>query len=197
LEPFAGEDGWATASELGRIDDRWWAGGDVDGAGIASLATARGRHAAEALHARLRGLEPPTPNLRPPIGRGPVKPDSYDGPPRTVERTRPVEEWLSRPDDEISVGLTEAEFHEEAGRCLSCGNCFGCEQCWMYCAHGCFTRLDEVRPGAYFSLSLDQCKACGKCVDVCPCGFLEVRDPAEAGSGIRSGDERTTGRQES
>ena len=44
----------------------------------------------------------------------------------------------------------------------------------MYCTSGCYTRLSEVGPGAYFSLVLDACQACGKCIEVCPCGFLEV-----------------------
>jgi ferredoxin len=47
----------------------------------------------------------------------------------------------------------------------------------MYCTTGCFTRLEEVGPGAYFSLMLDQCHECGKCVEVCPSGFLEVSQP--------------------
>jgi len=59
-------------------------------------------------------------------------------------------------------------------RCFSCGSCLGCEQCTMYCTRGCFTRLDEVEPGRYFTLALDECLECGKCIEVCPSGFLEV-----------------------
>jgi ferredoxin len=45
----------------------------------------------------------------------------------------------------------------------------------MFCTPGCFTKLEEVEPGVYFTLTLDQCEECGKCVEVCPCGFLEVK----------------------
>jgi Fe-S-cluster-containing hydrogenase component 2 len=46
----------------------------------------------------------------------------------------------------------------------------------MFCTVGGFIRLDEVRPGFYYALSLDECEQCGKCVEVCPCGFLQVDD---------------------
>ena len=159
----------------GRVADRMWAGGDVLSLGIASTAIAHGRRAAEAVHARLRGLPEPALELPDPIEAGPVKLDYYLERPRLEPLVRPVSEWLHEPDSEIHLGITEEQFLEEVARCLSCGQCFGCEQCWMYCAHTCFSRLDEVRPGAYFSVVLDTCQACGKCIDVCPCGFLQIQ----------------------
>jgi Fe-S-cluster-containing hydrogenase component 2 len=44
----------------------------------------------------------------------------------------------------------------------------------MFCTSGCFTKLEEIGPGVYFTLTLEQCQECGKCAEVCPCGFLEV-----------------------
>jgi Fe-S-cluster-containing hydrogenase component 2 len=46
----------------------------------------------------------------------------------------------------------------------------------MYCTAGCFTRLEQPEPGMYYTLTTDQCLECGKCIEVCPCGFLEVAD---------------------
>jgi NADPH-dependent glutamate synthase beta subunit-like oxidoreductase len=180
LQDLRPEGGWVRTDGSGRLSDRLWAAGDVAGPGSAGMAIGRARLAAEAIHARLRGraVEPPTAasSIRGPT----VRPEYYPRKPRTQPRTRPQEEWLERPGDEIHLGLTEKQFQEEVARCLSCGQCFGCEHCWMYCVHDCFTRLDEVRPGAYFSLAIDQCQACGKCIDVCPCGFLEVRQAPDA-----------------
>ena len=79
---------------------------------------------------------------------------------------------------EVAGTITEEQFLAEASRCYSCGSCFGCEQCSMFCTPGCFTKLEEVGPGVYFTLTLDQCEECGKCVEVCPCGFLEVTPPS-------------------
>ncbi len=75
---------------------------------------------------------------------------------------------------EVTATVTEDQFLQEVHRCYSCGSCMGCEQCFMFCTAGCFTRLEEPTPGFYFSLSLDACEECGKCIEVCPCGFLEV-----------------------
>ena len=47
----------------------------------------------------------------------------------------------------------------------------------MYCTSQCFTRVDQAEVGFYYTLSLDQCEECGKCVSVCPCGYLEVTPP--------------------
>jgi NADPH-dependent glutamate synthase beta subunit-like oxidoreductase len=170
---------WLGADATGRVDEHVWAAGDVLGLGIAGTAIARGRQAAEAVHARLRGLPDEAPETESPAGDGKVKQEFYPDRPRAAPPTIPPEDRLSRPDDEIRLGLSADQFLEEIGRCFSCGQCFGCEHCWIYCAHDCFSRLEEVRPGAYFSVALDQCQACGKCIDVCPCGFLEVRPAPE------------------
>ena len=34
--------------------------------------------------------------------------------------------------------------------------------------------VESAGPGMYFTINLDNCKECGKCIEVCPCGFLEV-----------------------
>ena len=86
----------------------------------------------------------------------------------------PIELRLKSGSTEVVKTITEQQFLAEAERCFSCGSCYGCEQCSMYCTTQCFSRLQEVTPGAYFSLMLDQCHECGKCAEVCPSGFLEV-----------------------
>ena len=81
---------------------------------------------------------------------------------------------IADPAAEVSGRITQEQFLGEADRCFSCGSCFGCQQCSMYCTAACYIRLEESEPGVYFALSLDQCEECGKCIEVCPCGFLDV-----------------------
>jgi NADPH-dependent glutamate synthase beta subunit-like oxidoreductase len=180
LQELRPEGGWVETDGSGRLSEKLWAAGDVAGLGSAGMAIGRARLAAETIHARLRGrtLEPPSAASAPPDPK--VRPEYYSDKPRARPRTRPREEWLQRPGEEIHLGLTEEQFQAEVARCFSCGQCFGCEHCWIYCVHDCFTRLEEVRPGAYFSLAIDQCQACGKCIDVCPCGFLQIRQSPDA-----------------
>jgi NADPH-dependent glutamate synthase beta subunit-like oxidoreductase/Pyruvate/2-oxoacid:ferredoxin oxidoreductase delta subunit len=177
FEDLDQDGGWFLTGNGGAIDDGVFAGGDALGLGIAGMAIVQGRHAAEALHARLRGLEPQA--AAPDVGRQLVGPDEIimefheKRPPVHAERLAP-EERLARPLAEVSGTITEEQFLEETSRCFSCGSCFGCEQCEMFCTSGCFTKLEEVGPGVYFTLTLEQCQECGKCAEVCPCGFLEV-----------------------
>lgn len=166
---------WATASELG---DGLWTGGDTLGLGIASRAISQGRQAAEKVHARLQGL-PATPLPHtPPLPEGAVKPDFYAGRAPVVPVRRPADTWRTDPAGELQSTITEAAFLDEVGRCFSCGLCYGCEQCFMYCSAGGFTRLHEPAPGKYFALALEHCLACGKCADLCPCGFVTPAPPA-------------------
>jgi ferredoxin len=160
---------WATDAEL---EDGLWTGGDTLGLGIASRAIAQGRQAAEAVHAHLQGLEPPATPARAPLPQRGVKPDFYPGQAPVALPHRPADHWKVDPEGELQDTISQELFLEEIGRCFSCGLCYGCEQCFMYCNVGGFTRLDQVAPGAYFAFDSDLCQACGKCADLCPCGFL-------------------------
>jgi len=175
LEHYRFDGGDSRAGPSGEIARRVWAGGDVLSPGLASSAIANSRKAAEAVHARLRGLPERVCEQPDPVKIGPVKIDYYAEKPRLQSATRPVPERLKESEAEIHLGISQEQFLEEVERCLSCGQCFGCEQCWMYCAHTCFTRLENGKPGVYFAMSLDECKACGKCIDICPCGYLQIR----------------------
>jgi formate dehydrogenase major subunit len=168
------ERGWLSTGENGAAACDLWGGGDVVAPGIAVAAVAHGRRAAEALHARLRGLPPPAADGRDLLDPSDILVDFHVAAPRARPRRLSAEEALGQPQAEVGLGITEEQLLAEASRCFSCGSCFGCEQCWMYCTPLCFTPLEEAAPGAYFSLSLDRCEDCGKCVEVCPCGFLEV-----------------------
>jgi len=175
LDDLQREGVWARTGADGNLGNRLWAAGDVVSPGVAGSAIGKARLAAEIVDARLRGRPAPRPASPSSIESGRVRPDSSPDRPRCDPSSLSPGLRLERPDDEVHLGLTQSQFETELARCLSCGQCFGCELCWVYCAHECFTRLEEVRPGSYFSVALDHCQACGKCVDLCPCGFLEVR----------------------
>jgi Pyruvate/2-oxoacid:ferredoxin oxidoreductase delta subunit len=79
-----------------------------------------------------------------------------------------------RPWSEVALDHDAAAILAEASRCYSCGDCSGCERCWMYCTPGCMKRSTDRRPGHYFEINLDLCDGCRKCAEECPCGFLEM-----------------------
>jgi NADPH-dependent glutamate synthase beta subunit-like oxidoreductase len=168
---------WLRTAADGKLDVNLWAGGDDRGPGIASSAIAQGRLAAESAHAELRGEPAPAiEDTRQPVAGGSVRTDYYPDSPRSEHARRPAAECLADPDAEIEATLTYEQAREEAARCMSCGLCMDCQQCFMYCNQSGFTRIEETRPGHYFAMALDACEGCGKCIEICPCGYLEPRD---------------------
>ena len=179
LDEFRPQGDWVQLDDVGRIADAMWGGGDAAGLGIAVLAVFHGRRAAEAAHSRFTGETLPERPPAPFIGPDGVDRDAYPDRVRAASQRWAEAEWLARPDAEIAATITEAEFLGESSRCYSCGLCFGCERCWMFCnPHG-YTRLQEVAPGAYYALALDQCEGCGKCIELCPCGFIAAESKRE------------------
>ncbi len=162
------------AGSNGELAPGLLAGGDLLGPDIAGTAITQGRRAAAALHARLRGLPEPLEDKRRVITPDEVTLDSKDPIAAAVAGHRSVAEALAEPTIEVVDTLTEEQFIVEAERCFSCGLCMGCEACWMYCTAGSIIEVTGSSPGNYFTLNLDACEECGKCVEVCPCGYLEA-----------------------
>lgn len=177
MKELVDSDGWLETDAEGRLTGSLWAGGDDRGAGLASAAIAQGRYAAEAAHAELRGLPRTLPETtRKPIDHGSVRTDYYAEQARTPAPHRPADSWLADPETEIDQTMTDEQVAAEARRCLSCGLCFDCQQCFMYCNGAGFTRVEQTSPGNYFVLALEACEGCGKCIEICPSGYLEARD---------------------
>jgi NADPH-dependent glutamate synthase beta subunit-like oxidoreductase len=167
---------WLRTEEDGKLGENIWAGGDDRGPGIAGKAIAQGRLAAESAHAELRGQEGPVAApQRKALQSGAVKTDFYAEQRRTQGPRRAQDTWLANPEKEIDQTIGYEQACEEASRCMSCGLCFDCQQCFMYCNVGGFTRIEETRPGNYFVFALDDCEGCGKCIEICPSAYLESR----------------------
>lgn len=162
---------WLRVNEWGETGvDGIYAGGDDVGLGLVSIAIGQGRFAAEAIDARFRGKPLVKPERPPLIGPDKIKLDWYKPLPRHERKKIPVEQRGM--DTEIELGLSEEEALAETQRCMSCGMCMDCETCWMYCTNSAFERLPK---GQHYRIKLELCNGCGKCADVCPCGYIEMR----------------------
>lgn len=149
-----------------------FAGGDVLELGLVTIAIAQGKRAADAIHRYLRGLPMPEEPSRPPVVKGDrMKLSWYKKAPRNKPYEMPVEERLAKPDAEIVSSLTREEAFAEAKRCLSCGMCFDCETCWMFCQNGVFEKLPK---GQHYRFKIELCNGCKKCAEECPCGYIDM-----------------------
>lgn len=166
---------WLKVDSWGRTGlEGVWSGGDTLTLGLATISIGQGRRAAECIHAVLRGTEPKDAPARPTIGSDRIKLSWYKDKPRAERRVLTPEERLARPTDEYDLGITAEQALEETTRCFSCGLCFGCENCWMYCQNSCFKKVTQPRPGYYYDVNLALCDGCKKCSEECPCGFLDL-----------------------
>ena len=72
--------------------------------------------------------------------------------------------------------LEEQQVVDEAERCMSCGMCFECDNCVIYCPQDAVFRVkkDQSTTGRYVDTDYNKCIGCHICADVCPTGYIEM-----------------------
>ncbi len=78
--------------------------------------------------------------------------------------------------DEVMAGLSEAAARHEAQRCLSCGVCFECDNCFAACPEQAIAKLG---PGKGYSVDPMRCTGCAVCFEQCPCHAIEMVQEAD------------------
>ena len=78
--------------------------------------------------------------------------------------------------DERFTGFSEEDVIAEAARCMSCGMCFECDNCIIYCPQDAVHRVkkDQVTVGRYVDTDYKKCIGCHICMDVCPTGYIQM-----------------------
>jgi NADPH-dependent glutamate synthase beta subunit-like oxidoreductase/Pyruvate/2-oxoacid:ferredoxin oxidoreductase delta subunit len=72
--------------------------------------------------------------------------------------------------------LNEQQAVAEAKRCMSCGLCFECDNCVVYCPQLAVKKVPkkEATTGRYVFTDYDRCVGCHICADVCPTGYIQM-----------------------
>ncbi len=72
--------------------------------------------------------------------------------------------------------LAEEEVIAEAERCMSCGMCFECDNCVIFCPQDAVYKVkkDQSTTGRYVATDYSRCIGCHICADVCPTGYIEM-----------------------
>jgi len=73
-------------------------------------------------------------------------------------------------------GLSEEEAKQEADRCMSCGMCFECDNCVIFCPQDAIFRVKktDATMGRYVDTDYAKCIGCHICEDVCPSGYIRM-----------------------
>jgi NADPH-dependent glutamate synthase beta subunit-like oxidoreductase len=72
--------------------------------------------------------------------------------------------------------LDDAGAVAEAKRCMSCGQCFECDNCVVYCPQTAVKKVPKKQAtiGRYVYTDYAMCVGCHICADVCPTGYIQM-----------------------
>jgi len=78
--------------------------------------------------------------------------------------------------DERIFGPDSENARKEADRCMSCGMCFECDNCVVYCPQDAVSKVKKAdnTHGRYVQTDYDKCIGCHICADVCPSGYIKM-----------------------
>ena len=167
--------GLVMADESGRVPDEdaaVFAGGDVmRGPSMVVDALGDGKRAARDID-RVLSAEP----LRP---EDPVEVMPYEKlntayfrhAPRTEAPLAPAAERRASQVTEVTLAYSREQALAEADRCMSCGVCNGCDNCYIVCPD--VSVMRDTRQNGHYSIRTHYCKGCLVCVQECPTGALE------------------------
>lgn len=71
---------------------------------------------------------------------------------------------------------SEEQLVAEAKRCMSCGMCFECDNCVVFCPQDAVFRVKktDATTGRYVDTDYSRCIGCHVCSDVCPTGYIQM-----------------------
>ena len=151
-----------------------FAGGDmVPSPRSVTVAVGHGKRAARHIDAWLHGA-PLAATDRPPVVTFPMLhlPVFSDAEP-AAQRELPVA--VRNGFSEIVASLGEPEARREAQRCLSCGVCFECDNCYAACPEDAIVKLG---PGNRYRYDYARCTGCAACFEQCPCHAIQMTPEA-------------------
>jgi NADPH-dependent glutamate synthase beta subunit-like oxidoreductase len=168
-------DGGATTSLPGVF-----AGGDVATMDrYVSRAIGQGKQAARAIAAHLGhpDVAPlPTYTLDDAVARNEINPFYFAITAREKRGQRAVADRLGNFAD-VKVGYGEGQAVGEANRCMSCGTCVECDNCYVYCSDMAVKKAPEKEE--HYTILEQYCKGCGLCAAECPRGCIIMKQESK------------------
>ena len=164
--------GLITADEHGRVDGNIFVGGDVlRGPSMVVDALGDGKRAARdidrLLTAQALEAEPPVEGM--PYEK--LNAAYFRHAPRIMAPLADPDERRRSQTVEVTLGYRREQAVAESDRCMSCGVCNGCDNCYIVCPD--VSVMRDARENGHYSIRTTYCKGCLVCVQECPTGCLE------------------------
>jgi len=169
------ERGLIAADEFGRVPGESgtvFAGGDVmRGPSMVVDALGDGKRAARDIDRVLSSqqLEPDPPAEVMPYEK--LNAAYFRHAPRTEAPLTPAGNRRTSQVTEVTLSYSREQARAEADRCMSCGVCNGCDNCYIVCPD--VSVMRDARQNGRYSIRTHYCKGCLVCVQECPTGCLE------------------------
>jgi len=164
--------GLITADEHGRVDGNVFVGGDVlRGPSMVVDALGDGKRAARDIDRLLtaQALEPEPPVEVMPYER--LNSAYFRHAPRIPAPLADPGERRRSQTVEVTLAYSREQAVAESDRCMSCGVCNGCDNCYIVCPD--VSVMRDARENGRYSIRTTYCKGCLVCVQECPTGCLE------------------------
>ncbi|MBO0889394.1 MAG: FAD-dependent oxidoreductase [Acidothermales bacterium] len=166
------ERGLVKADEYGRAQGHVFVGGDVTrGPAMVVDALGDGKRAARNIDVVLRGegLAPPPEVEVMPYER--LNTAYFKHAPRIEAPMASPAERRRDQKVEVTLAYSKEQAVAESDRCMSCGVCNGCDNCYIVCPD--VSVMRDTRENGHYSIRTTYCKGCLVCVQECPTGCLE------------------------
>jgi NADPH-dependent glutamate synthase beta subunit-like oxidoreductase len=166
------EGGLLKTDSFGRLEDNIFAGGDIiRGPAMVVDALGDGKRAARNIDKVVRALElaPDEPVEVMPYER--LNTSYFKHAPRIEASLTPPAERIRDQEIEVTLGYAQEQAVTESDRCMSCGVCNGCDNCYIVCPD--VSVMRDTRENGAYSIRTKYCKGCLVCVQECPTGCLE------------------------
>ncbi len=164
---------WIKIDENGKTKvESVYAGGDAVNLAIATTAIGQGRNAAESIDSKLKNQAPKVDNSLPIVKTDRMRIDHYEKMERVEPLSLDIDKRLADLEAEVNLSVAQEKILAETKRCMSCGYCFDCEKCWMFCQDSAINK--PMQKGELYTFKLENCTGCKKCAEECPCGFIDM-----------------------
>lgn len=150
-----------------------FSGGDVLSLTLLTTAIGHGRKAAEAIDAYVRGEGLPKP-VREDVIPFKKLAFTYFLPTPQKKREHRHPEKAVGDFNEILESLDHETTKQESKRCMSCGLCFECDQCMIYCPQEAIKKFPKNPMGDVMFTIYTRCVGCHICAEVCPTGYIDM-----------------------
>lgn len=153
--------------------DNVFGGGDAVKIHLLTTAIGHGRKAVEAMDLLFAGQPLPKSDRPDIVKYEKLKHDYFvESPMHTRDLKHPEKvqgDW-----NETLMCLSNEEAIKEADRCMSCGLCFECNQCLLFCPQDAITKFRNNPEGQVMFTMYERCVGCHICSEVCPTGFIDM-----------------------